>query len=130
MDINGLKKFIEKTIESYLESNVNIGALLNDSFYNKVEENKIIETEEDILAHLDAKSMSNSIVESMKNKILDYELSIGRVSNFDGNGSQEYCCPYCYRPFGGWRSESGHFIEEPTVLKQGTSILLVNDLNG
>lgn len=125
MSFQNFKDFIEKEIEDYFISNLNLAAILADA---GIDENLALDVEDDLLSHIDAKSMANALASSFSDKILRYEATPALMADSEGKSKSEYSCPLCYRQFGVWRSESRGQVDEPTISSQGKTIIILDDI--
>jgi hypothetical protein len=98
-------KFIQKVIEDYLENELELD---EDSFPSS----------EYIIDSIDTKELSKKIVESMKDRILQYDSTCEGV---------HLSCNKCFRPFGTWKTKTGPSLGDNLVSSHGKRILIIDD---
>jgi len=73
----------------------------------------------DTLAELDIEDISNDIADSLKDKILSFQV-------FPDFLDQQ--CPTCYRMHGNWFTEHGGQVPQSQLLVNGKRVFIIDDL--
>ena len=101
-------------VEDYLENDVQ----LDESSFSQNGKINVSALFDDFIAFIDSKELSKKIVDSLQDRILQYNSTCEGV---------HLSCDKCFRPFGTWKTKIGHDLGEHLVSSQGKRILIIDD---
>lgn len=122
-----LKKSIENGIKNYLKS-ISIDSSLYEIVTQTIEIKAPMDFDDaesitnDISDFIEDEIMSKDLIESILKEIEKNIIEFKPTQSIDGSG--DYICDSCYRPFGIWKMNNGNEINDIDLMKNGTNLIL------